>query len=76
MFHPETRQIVKLKGAGLVHNPDLHLNALAGEQSPMAPAAPDADMMQRILAALGLPPDASPDQIADAFAGSKPCASW
>ena len=68
MFHAETRQIVKLKGAGLVHNPNLHLTALAGEQPPKAPDSPDADMMQRILAALGLPPDATPDQIADAFA--------
>ena len=68
MFDPETRRIVKLKGAGLVHNPNPHLTALAGEQPPMARGAPDADMMQRILAAPGLPPDTSPDQIADAFA--------
>ena len=65
LFDPETRRIVKLKTAGMVHNPNPHLTTLAGEQPPKAP---DADMMQRILANLGLPSDATPDQIADAFA--------
>jgi len=47
------------------------MTALAKEEAPMPPAntaTPEADLMQRILAAPGLPPDASPEQIADAFA--------
>jgi len=29
LVHPKTRQIVRVKGAGLVHNPNLFLTALA-----------------------------------------------
>jgi len=56
LFNPETRQIVKLKGAGLAHTPNLHLTALANAVAPMPPATPEADLMPRILAAPGLPP--------------------
>ena len=28
LYHPATRQVMRLKGAGLVHNPNLHLVAL------------------------------------------------
>ena len=35
LFHPETRAVAKLKGAGLVHNPHLYLTALARQESAM-----------------------------------------
>lgn len=38
LFHPKTRQIVKLKGAGLVHNPNLFLTALASQENTMLAA--------------------------------------
>lgn len=37
LFHPKTRQIMHLKGAGLVHNPNLYLTALASQENPMLP---------------------------------------
>ena len=37
LFHPKTRQIMLLKGAGLVHNPNLYLTALASQETPMLP---------------------------------------
>jgi phage I-like protein len=37
LFHPKTRQIMHLKGAGLVHNPNLYLTALASQETPMLP---------------------------------------
>lgn len=42
LFHPKTRHIVRLKGAGLVHNPNLHLTALANKADDMTfePKAP------------------------------------
>lgn len=40
LFHPKTRQIVQLKGAGLVHNPNLHLTALASQETEMLPPKP------------------------------------
>ena len=36
LHHPKTRQIVLLKGAGLVHNPNLYLTALANQEEIMA----------------------------------------
>jgi phage I-like protein len=37
LYHAETGQIVRLKGAGLVHNPNLHLTALASQEDAMIP---------------------------------------
>ena len=37
LFHPKSRQIVRLKGAGLVHNPALFLTALASQEDPILP---------------------------------------
>jgi phage I-like protein len=42
LFHPKTRQIVKLKGAGLVHTPNLYLTALARQEDAMDPKTPPA----------------------------------
>ena len=66
-WHDKAGRIGRLKGAGLVHTPNLHLKALAAEEAPMTdtpetpePAkAPDpAAMLAKILGLLGLPPDA------------------
>lgn len=63
MFHPQTRQVVRLKGAGLVHNPNLLLTALAHEEPDMPapeerkPAQPDPQLLPRLAEALGLAPD-------------------
>lgn len=53
VFHEKTRQVLRLKGAGLVHNPALHLTALASQETPM----------QRIAALLKLSADAGEDAI-------------
>lgn len=60
LFHPQTRQVVRLKGAGLVHNPNLHLAALASEEPPMLDQKPPAaaDLLAKLADALGLPADA------------------
>lgn len=49
----KTRQVLRLKGAGLVHTPALHLTALASQETPM----------QRIAALLNLSADAGEDAI-------------
>jgi len=74
LYHPETRQIVRLKGAGLVHNPNLHLTALASQEADMFPqktadktAAKPAEsepmdptaFAAMIAELLGLPPETS-----------------
>lgn len=68
LFHPTTRQIVQLKGAGLVHNPNLYLTALASQETAMIPdkTAPKpsegapmdpAAFAAMIAELLGLPPE-------------------
>lgn len=54
LFHPQTRQIVRLKGAGLVHNPNLHLTALASQEDAMIP--------QKLTEKPAAKPTAKPDQ--------------
>jgi len=79
LYHPETRQIVRLKGAGLVHNPNLHLTALASQEADMFPQKPadktapkpgnrDAMADPATFAAMvaemfGCPPDTPPPQL-------------
>jgi len=70
LWHDKAGRIGRLKGAGLTHNPNLRLKALAAEEAPMpmnipaTPATPDpkapdpAAMLARIIALPGLPPDA------------------
>lgn len=64
LHHPKTRQIVRLKGAGLVHNSNLHLTALASQEPDMTsetPAAPH--LMQLLVRMLGLAPAATEDDV-------------
>ena len=69
LYHPKSREIVRLKGAGLVHNPNLHLTALASQETTMPPdvpatkpTAPDparaAPSLAGLLATLGFATDA------------------
>lgn len=73
LYHPKTLDVVRLKGAGLVHNPNLHLTALASEAPPMPdPAAPPAndatpDVLTRVAEALGLPPDSPAEAVLRTF---------
>lgn len=74
LFHPKTRQIMRLKGAGLVHNPNLHLTALANQEPAMPPVPPHsdtppqkdqtglADLGAQFAKLLGLSVDASPKE--------------
>lgn len=65
---------MKLKGAGLVHRPALHLKVLASEEDTMSPNAlpakdPSAvEFSQRLAELLGLGPDATEDDVMTALA--------
>ncbi|MBL9047745.1 MAG: hypothetical protein JNK34_10650 [Tabrizicola sp.] len=78
LFHPKTRQIMRLKGAGLVHNPNLYLTALANQEEPMPPKSPPAKIpadptetgtaglaafAAMIAKLLGLPPDTPQEEL-------------
>jgi len=71
LYHPKTRQIVRLKGAGLTHNPNLYLTALASQDPTMQPQTTTptnpAPLMQRLLKLLGLAPDATEEALIDAL---------
>jgi phage I-like protein len=52
LFDPNTRRVLRLKGAGLVHGPALHLTALAATEDAREVGAPQGeDMTQPDLAA-------------------------
>jgi phage I-like protein len=73
LFHPKTRQILRLKGAGLVHNPNLHLTALASQETDMPPETANpktpaadtsfAEFGAELASLLGLPAGASPKEL-------------
>ena len=71
LFTPKTRHILRLKGAGLVHNPNLHLTALASQETDMPPQAANpkppetalADLAAQLAKLLGLPADATPEEL-------------
>ena len=64
LYHPVTKAIVRLKGAGLVHNPNLHLTALANQEETMTPEnTPAMPLVQRLAAMLELAPDASEQEV-------------
>lgn len=74
ILHNKAGQAMKLKGAGLVHRPALHLKALASEENTMSPNAPPAKdpnatgFLQRLAELLGLGPDATEDDVLTALA--------
>ncbi|WP_113911170.1 phage protease [Roseovarius dicentrarchi] len=61
LYNRLDQRIVKLKGAGLVHAPNLHLTALASQEDTM----PQDEMTfaQSIAKMLGLPPETPEDEI-------------
>jgi phage I-like protein len=70
LVHPKTRQIVRLKGAGLVHNPNLFLTALASQETAMLPPVqpkdqtkPATDLAAAIAELLGLPVETPPAEL-------------
>ena len=69
LYHPKTKAIVTLKGAGLVHTPNLHLTALANQECIMTPKtdtqnpATSMPRFARLAEALKLPADATEDDM-------------
>lgn len=60
-FHTKAGNIItRLKGAGLVHKPNLQLHALARQETTMD--EPKA-LMQRLIAALGLPDETTEEEL-------------
>lgn len=67
-LHLTSGEVVRVKGAGLVHKPNLHLTALASEETDMTDNPQDGTAIMRKLAALlKLPETASSDDILAAF---------
>lgn len=58
LYHPKSREVMQIKGAGLVHNPALFLTALASQETPMPPEneAPNSDLLAALVELLGLDP--------------------
>lgn len=76
LVHPKSRQIVRLKGAGLVHNPNLFLTALASQETAMLPpdqtkeldkttdpTKPETDLAAALAELPGLPVETPPAQL-------------
>ena len=59
LFHPKTREIMRVTGAGLVHRPNLHLTALNAQEPamPVDTTSDQAAFIAMVLELLGLPPD-------------------
>jgi phage I-like protein len=68
--HNKAGQIVRIRGAGLVHNPALHLTALAREEDPMQPkpgptatTSGPASFPERVRELLALSPEATDEEV-------------
>lgn len=72
-----TTEVVKLRGAGLVHHPALHLTALASQDATMTPSATpatdakdegtEADLVTALTTLFGLAPDTPIAQLVTAL---------
>jgi len=62
-FHRKDREVIRLKGAGLVHKPNLHLTALASEESNMNDAPTNLQGFMKKLATLLQMPDATDPEV-------------
>lgn len=60
LYQKSGKIITKLKGAGLVHNPNLHLTALASQEDAMNT---DMPFIERLAALLKLSPDTGEDEV-------------
>ncbi|MDN5787119.1 phage protease [Pseudorhodobacter sp.] len=69
-LHDKAGQIMRLKGAGLVHRPNLYLKALASEEETMPPDDINsfAAFVRQLAVALGLSPDSTADDVMTALA--------
>lgn len=72
LHHPKTLEIMRLKGAGLVHNPNFFLTALAAQEAPMLkPPMPKQMTLEEFAATLAklldLPDTTSPDELLDSL---------
>lgn len=61
VYRPGSKSVIKLKGASLVHNPNLQLTALASEEDQMDKDKPP--FMQRLAEMLGLDTSATEDDV-------------
>lgn len=59
-YDKASKAVIRLKGAGLVHKPNLHLKALAAEEDL---AAGDGGLLKRLAAVLDLPEDAAEEDV-------------
>ncbi|NEX47737.1 phage protease [Pseudotabrizicola algicola] len=76
-FHNKSGQIMRLKGAGLVHEPNLHLKALASQEAPMLDpktkanpnpeTGPVSPLIARLAKVLNPSPDATEEEVMDAL---------
>jgi phage I-like protein len=77
MHMPDNGEIMRLKGASLVHNPNFLLTALNAQEAQMPPVLAPADqsapkdLLQNLIAFFGLPADATISQVMDALATMK-----
>lgn len=73
LIHPKTRQVHRIKGAGLVHNPNLYLTALASQEDTMKPitpakvTAPSTAFAAHVATLVELPPETSQDDLLKAL---------
>lgn len=63
LCHPETRKIMRLKGAGLDHNPNLFLTALAAQEAPMPDNSSPQSFATLVAQLLGLPYGTPPEEL-------------
>lgn len=68
LYNPKTREVLGLRGAGLVHHPALQLTALASEASTMTDTTDTTAALDRIAEALGLPAGTPLDRLLAAIA--------
>lgn len=66
VFNKADRKVMKLKGAGLVHSPALHLTALACQEDDMTTRS--NEVLPRIATMLNLPEDAGETAVFDELA--------
>lgn len=63
LFDPQTREVKRLKGAGLVHKPNLFLTALASQDDAMPDKTDFAAFLAAIAGALGVSTQTPPDEL-------------
>lgn len=67
LHHPKTLEIMRLKGAGLVHNPNLFLTALAAQEAPMPKMMTLEEFAATLAKLLDLPDTTPADELLDSL---------